>query len=109
MSARMSDTYHLESLYMQARQALKAKDYDRASDLLRQILLIDENYKDVSRLLAQSVKLKRRRWHNDPRLWGAVGFVFIVALAFVIVPRLKEFYAIQPSATVVAISPSATL
>jgi len=37
----------LKQLYIEARTALKTRDYDRASDLLRQILLIDENYKDA--------------------------------------------------------------
>jgi outer membrane protein assembly factor BamD (BamD/ComL family) len=43
----------LEQLYQEARSALKAKDYDRASDLLKQVLVVDENYKDASRLLAR--------------------------------------------------------
>ncbi|NOH02492.1 MAG: hypothetical protein HND47_11325 [Chloroflexi bacterium] len=85
----------LESLYEAARSALKAKEYDRASGLLKQILLIDENYKDTSRLLAQSVKLKRRKWYNDPRLWGGVGFLIIVALGVFIAPRLRGLYVTQ--------------
>jgi hypothetical protein len=43
----VADQLELESLHQEARTALKAKNYDRASDLLRQILLIDENYKDA--------------------------------------------------------------
>jgi len=106
----MTDQSDLESLYTQARQALKAKDYDRASGLLRQILLIDENYKDASRLLAQIVKLRRRRWYNDPRLWGALGFVVIVALGFFIVPRMQEFYRSPPAAPIISTSsPTFTL
>src|SRR5512134_3274614 len=91
----------LESLYTQARQALKAKDYDRASDLLRQILLIDENYKDASRLLARTVKLRRRRWYNDLRLWGTVAIVGLVIVGMWIAPRLQGIYASPPSATVI--------
>jgi photosystem II stability/assembly factor-like uncharacterized protein len=77
--------------------------------LLRQILVVDENYRDVSRLLANVVKLKRRRWYNDPRLWGALGFVMIVALGFFIAPRLRGLYAVQPAAPVVINSPTSTL
>ena len=78
----------LEGLYQEARKSLKAKNYTRASDLLRQILLIDENYKDASRLLAQTVKLRRRRWYNHPLLWGGLGLVTLVALTFWLAPRL---------------------
>lgn len=81
----------LEQLYQQARNALKAKDYARASDLLRQILLVDENYKDASRLLAQTVKLRRRRWFNHPMLWGGLGLAILVALGIWLAPKLASF------------------
>ena len=99
--------HDLESLYREAQSALKAKAYVRASDLLRQILLVDENYRDASRLLAQAVKSKRRRWYDKPILWGALGCVMIVALGFFIAPSLREFYDSQPS-TPVTDSPIAT-
>lgn len=70
----------LEHLYQDAKSAFRGKEYDRASELFKQILLIDENYKDTSRLLAQSVRLKRRRWYNDPRLWGALGVAALIGL-----------------------------
>jgi hypothetical protein len=76
----MDDQPELDSLHQQARIALKARDYTRASDLLRQILLEDENYKDASRLLAQTVKLKRGRWYSQPLLWGGLGMVALVGL-----------------------------
>jgi photosystem II stability/assembly factor-like uncharacterized protein len=102
--------HDLEAFYIQAQSALKSRDYVRASELLRQILVIDENYKDVSRLLAQTVKLKRRRWYNHPILWGAIGFVTIVLLGFFIAPRLRGLYAAQPSVIVaITTSPTATL
>jgi photosystem II stability/assembly factor-like uncharacterized protein len=87
----MSET--LEGLYTQARAALKARDYARASDLLRQILLVDENYKDASRLLAQTVSLRRRRWYNQPMLWGGLGLAALAALIIWLVPRLNSFAA----------------
>jgi len=70
----------LEKLYKEARSDLKTKDYDRASDLLKQILLIDENYRDASRLLAQAVKLKRRRWYNDLRIWRPIITILLIGL-----------------------------
>jgi len=106
----VADQNELDGLYREAQSALKSRDYVRAGELLRQILVVDENYRDVSRLLANVVKLKRRRWYNDPRLWGALGFVIIVALGFFIAPRLRGLYPVEPSATVTnTVSPTATL
>jgi len=82
---------NIEALYEEARSALKAKYYDRAGDLFRQILLIDENYRDTSRLLAQAVRLRRRRWYNNPRLWGAVAIVGLVLIGIWLAPRLQRF------------------
>jgi hypothetical protein len=85
----MADIPELESLYREAQAALKAKEYDRAVGLLTQILIIDENYKDVSRLLAQTVKLKRRRWYNDVRIWGTVFGLIVIGLLIWIMPQLS--------------------
>ena len=71
----MADQSELEALYREAQSALKAKDYDHASNLLRQILKADVDYKDAAQLLARVIKLSRRRWYNDPRLWGALGAI----------------------------------
>jgi hypothetical protein len=92
---------NLESIYAEARQAIKAKDYGRAVGLLTQILVIDENYKDVSRLLAQTVKLKRRRWYSHPTLWGMLGLLLLVGLGYFIAPKISSFYSTQPSAQVI--------
>jgi photosystem II stability/assembly factor-like uncharacterized protein len=102
--------YDLEWLYREAQSALKVKDYTRASELLRQILVTDENYKDVSRLLAQTVILKRRKWYNDIRLWGTLGIVLLIGLGFFSAPKILNRYAIQPSVTVTvgATMPSTT-
>jgi photosystem II stability/assembly factor-like uncharacterized protein len=102
-----------EQLYQEAKKALKSRDYTRASDLLRQILLEDENYRDASRLLAQTVKLKRRHWYNHPLLWGGLGLAGLVAVGVLLAPLLGGDYASQviqptdrPSATLL---PTATL
>jgi photosystem II stability/assembly factor-like uncharacterized protein len=85
----------LEQLYQEARTALKAKNFDRASDLLRQILLVDENYKDASRLLAQTVKLRRRRWYNHPLLWATMGLAVLVVIGAFLAPLIRGYYASQ--------------
>ncbi len=93
----------LGQLYQEARTALKSKDYARASDLFRQILLVDENFKDASRLLAQTVKLKRRRWYSHPLLWGGLGLAVLVALGVWLAPLVRGFYASQiPTAAVLS-------
>jgi photosystem II stability/assembly factor-like uncharacterized protein len=102
--------HDLESIYREAQSALKGRDYVRASELLRQILQIDENYKDTSRLLAQMVKLRRRRWYNHPLLWGAVGAIVMISLGIWLTPKLREIYASQPLVPTVSptTSPAAT-
>jgi photosystem II stability/assembly factor-like uncharacterized protein len=94
----------LEQLYQEARSALMAKDYVRSGELLRQILQIDENYKDASRLLAQTVKLRRRRWYNHPALWIMLGVATIVALGIWLMPKIGGLFAkpesIAPTITV---------
>jgi len=85
----ITDRPQLESLYREAQSALKRREYERASGLLRQILLIDENYKDASRLLAQTVRLRRRRWYNDPRLWGLVTGTLVIGLGFWLAPKIS--------------------
>jgi photosystem II stability/assembly factor-like uncharacterized protein len=85
----MADQTELERLYREAQAALKAKEYDRAVGLLTQILVIDEDYKDTSRLLARVVREKRRRWYNDVRIWGTVFGAVVIGLLIWIVPKLS--------------------
>ncbi len=66
----MAEHPDLEQIYTNAKSALKARDYDRARDLLTSILAIDENYRDVSRLLAQTIRLRRQRWYNESAYGG---------------------------------------
>ena len=68
----MSEPPDLDTLYAEAQSAIAAKDPKRATALLKQILLNDENHKDASRLLAQVVARQRRRWYRDWRLAVAV-------------------------------------
>lgn len=86
MSAR------LEQLYQEAKSALKAKNYDQAAELLKQILVLDEDYKDVSRLLAQTVRLKHRHWYGNPVLWSTLGILAIIGLGYFIVPKIQISY-----------------
>lgn len=95
----------LEVLYQEAQSAFKNRDYDRASSLLRQILLIDENYRDTSRLLAQIVRLRRRRWYNDMRVWGMlIGIIVIGLLVWLTTTPLKALFVPPATSTATATS-----
>ena len=106
----MSEQPNLESLYAQAQAAIKAKDYEHASELLRQIVVVDETYRDASRLLANVVALQRRRWYNDPRLWGTVGIVILIALGIVIASVLPSLLPTPVrTPTMMAVAPTTTV
>jgi photosystem II stability/assembly factor-like uncharacterized protein len=97
----------LEKLYIQAQQAIQGKDFDRATNLLTQILVIDENFKDTSRLLARIVKEKRRRWYNDPRIWVPLIGLIVVGLLIWIVPKLPLKAIFAPLTKVSSTTPNA--
>ena len=82
-------TNNLEALYQDAKSALTSKEYDSASELLQQILVVDHDYKDAAHLLAKAVKLKRRRWYNDPRLWGTLGALVVIGVLVWLAPRIQ--------------------
>ena len=88
--------HDLESLYREVQSALKSRDYNRASELLKQILVVDENYRDVSRLLAQTVKLKRRKWDNHPALWWTVIGAATIGLMVLVAPKLSQQTSLVP-------------
>src|SRR5574340_1066258 len=92
-AGRQMMTEDPERNYLDAKAALKARDYDRASGLLKQILVIDDDYKDASRLLAEAVKLKRRRWYNDPRLWTGLSATLLIGLGVWLAPRTQDLFA----------------
>ena len=104
----MADQNELDRLYREAQSALKAKEYDRAVGLLTQILVIDEDYKDVSRLLANVVKLKRRRWYNHPATWGTFGALLLIGLGFFIAPKISSLYTAQSAPATQVINPTTT-
>ena len=78
----------LEKLYTTAIEAMANKEFDIAASLLKQILVQDENYKDASRLLAQIIQRKRRRWYNNPILFVILTCVALAVLGFILIPKL---------------------
>ena len=91
---------NLDSLYEQAQHALASRDYDRASDLLKEILVADESYRDASRLLADLVARQRRLWYKDLRFWGATCVLILLGLLFAAKDNLAGLMAkVQPTGT----------
>jgi photosystem II stability/assembly factor-like uncharacterized protein len=79
---------NLEKLYAEVQQEIKAQHLDRASELLKQILIQDENYMDSSRLLAQIIQRKRRRWYNNPLIFIILGCVTLAISGVIFLPKL---------------------
>lgn len=97
----MEQSPDLESLYQEAQKAIAAKDFERARGLLKRILLVDENYRDASRLLAGLVEQLRRRWYSNKRLWGIGGTLLLISFGIYFVPKLQILFDNQsPTETI---------
>jgi len=70
----------LETIYQQAQEALTTGQEERAGQLLKQILLVDEDYQDAAQLLAKLVTRQRRRWYTNARLWGVFIIFFLIGI-----------------------------
>jgi hypothetical protein len=82
----------LVETYAKAQVALKEKNYDRAIELLKGIVLQDEAYKHASRLLSKAIEARRRGERSVPGrwLWGGVAVVGLLALVLLLT-RLLSF------------------
>ena len=96
----MSEKNELEWLYQQALTALEKGQDRHASELLKEILLADEDYRDAAQLLANLVAKRKRRWFQDLRIWtGLIGLVTIAAILIFRDPLLGWISSPGPSAT----------
>lgn len=86
----MGDKPDLERWYAEAGEAISQGELGRASNLLKQILAVDEGYADASRMLARLVARQRRRWYTDRRLWGASAAIAALGGFIVLRDRLPE-------------------
>ena len=99
----------LEKLYLEAKQELSAKHFDRASILLKEILKQDENYKDASRLLAQIIQRKRRRWYSHPWFYAGICIFIMVVAGTIILPGiLSKMDAERSAIPLTVIAPQIT-
>lgn len=74
----------LASLYAEGTKAYTKKNYEKAIDLFKRIVVADAEYKDATDLLAESVRL-RRAGQKSPRVfnrkaWLTGGLVTVLAL-----------------------------
>jgi len=71
---------NLETLYQGVQEALADGNVTEASELLKQILLVSDDYKDAAQLLANLVTRARLRWYKDTRLWVGVCVVAFLGI-----------------------------
>jgi tetratricopeptide (TPR) repeat protein/photosystem II stability/assembly factor-like uncharacterized protein len=77
-------TQKLSGLYSEAQAAFAQKDYDHATRLFKDVILLDEDYKDASRRMAESVRLRRatRKTIDTRWMWIGLGLVALIAVGF---------------------------
>ena len=98
----MDEPLDLETIYEQAQAALGEDQEERALDLLKQILAVDEEYRDTAQLLAELVSRRRRRWFQDLRIWAGFGVIVLVAVIIYLRASLSAWFSSpQPSPTAV--------
>jgi WD40 repeat protein/tetratricopeptide (TPR) repeat protein len=87
--------------YAEAEAALKRKDYDRAIDLLRELIVQDVNYRRASALLAQAVELRRTGGRRGLERWqmATIAGVALIALIFGLSRLLPMLNPVQPQPT----------
>ena len=70
--------------YADAYKAYSKRNYEKAIGLFKSIVMENADYKDASRLLAESVELRRtaRKWWQNKWIWGGIGIVALAAVAW---------------------------
>ena len=91
----IEQTQKMAQAYSDAQAAIERKDYNEAIRLLKDIIIQDETYKDVSRLLAQVIDLRRsgKRFWRSRWLWIGTGSVSIVGMVFLLTRPSSFFMA----------------
>ncbi len=70
--------------YVEAYKAYLNKNYEKAIELFKSIVVEDTDYKAAAGLLAESIELRRtaRKWWQSKWLWGWVGGIVVLAFAW---------------------------
>ncbi len=91
--------------YAEAYRAYSKKNYEKAIGLFKSIVVQNADYRDASRLLAESVDLRRtaRRWWQSRILWGGIGMMVLAAAAWSVFrtdsPLMSALFAPTPAPT----------
>ncbi len=87
--------------YAEAYKAYSKKNYDKAIGLFKSIVMEDADYKDATRLLAESVEYRRtaRKWWQSRWVWGGIGLVALVIVAWSVFRYGLPLLAALPTAT----------
>jgi tetratricopeptide (TPR) repeat protein/WD40 repeat protein len=114
----------LHDLYSNAGLAVTNKDYNQAINLLKEVIIRDENYKDASRLLTKSIELRRTapgkpkdktskaspralgpdlKERSNPksrkRIFGILGSVVVIAMGIFLVPKVWNSFSLASMQT----------
>ena len=105
---RVKKMQGLAGTYAEAQAAFNQKDYDRATKLYKEIILLDEDYKDASRRMAESVRLRRtaRKSRRSRWLWAGLGLLALIAIGWLAYKPILARLSARPAQTYVNTQPS---
>ena len=97
----MKKAQGLANNYAEAYMAYSKKNYDKAIGLFKSIVMEDADYKDASRLLAESVEYRRtaRKWWQSKWVWGGVGIAALLGVAWFVFRYGLPLLAALPTPT----------
>ena len=87
--------------YAEAYKAYSNKNYDKAIGLFKTIVVENADYKDASRLLAESIELRRaaRKWWQSKWVLGGIGLTAFIIFAWGVVRYGLPMLAALPYST----------
>ncbi|MCE7861253.1 MAG: hypothetical protein DYG86_15900, partial [Chloroflexi bacterium CFX2] len=92
----------LATSYAEAQSAFAKKDYDKAIALFKNIVMEDSDYKEATRLLAESVELRRtvRKWWQSRWALGGVAIITLLIGAWLLVRFGLPLFTAQPASPI---------
>ena len=94
----------LAHTYAEAYKAYSKKNYEKAIGLFKSIVVENTDYKDATRLLSESIELRRttHKWWQSKLLWGGVGGLVVLMVLAV------GWFALQPGPLTPTSAPTST-
>lgn len=92
----------LAKSYAEAQSAYTKKDYDKAIALFKNIVMEDSDYKEATRLLAESVELRRtvRKWWQSRWASGEIAIMALLIGAWLLVRFGLPLFTAQPASPI---------